>query len=521
MYKTILYSILAFLILLLPQAGAASPQQADINKPTRERVKKDSKKADDKKDAKADANKDTKKDTKKDEAVKKAQPKADVASQPVKKEVKKDEGDKKNSDIKKDDVKKDGAVEEKKEQKSAPPALTPASVVYDGIDVSKHQGKINWDAIKKNSRIKYVYIKATEGSDLVDECYQRNIREARHAGLKVGSYHYLSNRSSVTTQFKNFASTANRDEQDLIPVIDVEVCKQWSAQQLRDSLMVFARMVEDYYGCKPIIYTYETFFKSYLGKAFAHYPIFIAKYPKNPDDKPNINGVKWLIWQFSETGRINGINGYVDMGRFNTGVSINDILYRPPKGKPKISVKDAVDRNKPKPTTINMKEEAKPKETPASTAKQKEDANKKAEIEKRKAESDKKKAQAESEAKAKAEAKNKAKAEAKARADAKAKAEADAKAKAKAKAEAEAKARAKAKAEADAKAKAEADAKAKRKAEAKKNREAQAKQSQKKSNSAVNLFSGSRGISQTQRNDSIRSAKTQGRKTNKSSADND
>ena len=505
MYKTILYSILAFLILLLPQAGAASPQQADINKPTRERVKKDSKKADDKKDAKADANKDTKKDTKKDEAVKKAQPKAD----------------KKNADVKKDDVKKDGAVEEKKEQKSAPPALTPASVVYDGIDVSKHQGKINWDAIKKNSRIKYVYIKATEGSDLVDECYQRNIREARHAGLKVGSYHYLSNRSSVTTQFKNFASTANRDEQDLIPVIDVEVCKQWSAQQLRDSLMVFSRMVEDYYGCKPIIYTYETFFKSYLGKAFAHYPIFIAKYPKNPDDKPNINGVKWLIWQFSETGRINGINGYVDMGRFNTGVSINDILYRPPKGKPKISVKDAVDRNKPKPTTINMKEEAKPKETPTSTAKQKEDANKKAEIEKRKAESDKKKAQAEAEAKAKAEAKNKAKAEAKARADAKAKAEADAKAKAKAKAEADAKARAKAKAEADAKAKAEADAKAKRKAEAKKNREAQAKQSQKKSNSTVSLYSGSRGISQTQRNDSIRSAKTQGRKTNKSSADND
>lgn len=517
MYKTILYSILAFLILLLPQAGAALPQQADINKPTRERVKKDSKKADDKKDA----NKDTKKDTKKDDATKKAQPKAETASQPVKKDVKKDDVDKKNAEVKKADDKKEETVEEKKEQKPAPPpALTPASVVYDGIDVSKHQGKINWDAIKKNSRIKYVYIKATEGSDLVDECYQRNIREARQAGLKVGSYHYLSNRSSVTTQFKNFATTANRDEQDLIPVIDVEVCKQWSAQQLRDSLMVFARMVEDYYGCKPIIYTYETFFKSYLGKAFAHYPIFIAKYPKNPDDKPNINGVKWLIWQFSETGRINGINGYVDLGRFNTGVSINDILYRPPKGKPKISVKDAVDRNKPKPTTVNMKEEPKPKETPAQTAKQKEEANKKAEIEKRKAESDKKKAKAEADAKAKADAKNKAKAEAKARADAKAKAEADAKAKAKAKAEAEAKARAKAKAEADAKAKAEADAKAKRKAEAKKAREAQAKQP-KKSNSTVSLYSGSRGISQTQRNDSIRSAKTQGRKTNKSSADND
>ena len=531
MFKTTLYSFwLIIVLMLLPMAGNASPQQADITKPTRERVKNDTKKADNKKtdnkkadDKKADTKKaDDKKNAKADDAAKKPQTKA--ATTPDKKPVATTATDKKPVEAPAVDKKpenKNVAPEEEKKKEAAPPALTPASVVFDGIDVSRHQGRIDWDVIKKNPRIKYVYIKATEGSDLVDDCYQRNIREARRAGLKVGSYHYLSNRSSVTTQFRNFATTANRDEQDLVPVIDVEVCKQWSAQQLRDSLMVFARMVEDYYGCKPIIYTYETFFKSYLGKAFAHYPIFIAKYPKNPDDKPNINGVKWLIWQFSETGRINGINGCVDLSRFNTGCSLNDILYRPAKGKPKISVKDAVDRNKPKPTNVEMKEEPKVKETPAQQAKQKEDAAKKAEVEKRKAESDKKKAQAEAEAKAKADAKAKAKAEAKAKSDAKAKAEADAKAKAKAKAEAEAKARVKAKAEADAKAKAEADAKAKRKAEAKKARETQAQQS-KKSNSTVSLYSGtSRGISQTQRNDSIRSAKNQGRKTNKSSADND
>ena len=519
MYKTILYSILAFLILLLPQAGAASPQQADINKPTRERVKKDSKKADDKKEA----NKDTKKDTKKDEAVKKAQPKADVVSQPVKKEVKKDEGDKKNADVKKDDVKKDGVVEEKKEQKSAPPALTPASVVYDGIDVSKHQGKINWDAIKKNSRIKYVYIKATEGSDLVDECYQRNIREARHAGLKVGSYHYLSNRSSVTTQFKNFASTANRDEQDLIPVIDVEVCKQWSAQQLRDSLMVFARMVEDYYGCKPIIYTYETFFKSYLGKAFAHYPIFIAKYPKNPDDKPNINGVKWILWQYSESGRVNGITGRVDLSRFNKGHSLNDILYRPSKSKPKLSVKDAVDRNKPKPTTATLMEQPMTKEEKAKAEKQKEEDAKKAAKQKKVEERQKKLAEEENRAKAEKEKAEKAKADRakanrekaeKAKAD-KAKAEKEKADKVKAdKAKAE-----KAKAE---KAKAEAEAKAKRKAEAQKARAEKAKQeAAKKSNKTNKSASITSKLNQTQRNDSIRAAQQKGRKINKSSADND
>ena len=503
MNKTTLYSLLmALMLMFLPLAGAASPQQSDISKPTRGRVKTDDKKKDDKKkDAAAD-----KKDA---QAKAPATPKTDKKDDAPKKDDKKDAGAKK--DDKPDD--------QKKEQATPAPAPNPADGKFDGIDVSRHQGNINWDEIKKNPKIQYVYIKATEGSDLVDECYRNNIRNARKAGLKVGSYHYLSNRSSVTTQFQNFANTANRDEQDLIPVIDVEVCKQWTPQQLRDSLMVFAKMVEDYYGCKPIIYTYETFYKSYLGKAFANYPIFIAKYPRNPNDKPNIDGVKWLMWQFAETGRIPGIKGNVDLSRFNTGYSLNDILYRPAKGKPKISVKDAVDRNKPKPATVTMTEAPKtPKANESPEVKQKEQEKAKRANDRKKAEDDKKKAEEEKKKKKAEEARKR---KAKADADAKAKADADAKAKAKAKADADA--RAKAKADADAKAKADADAKAKRKADAQKARKEQTqRKSQNKPSTSASLYTGSSSkMAQSQRNDSIRSAQTVGRKTNKSSVDND
>lgn len=492
--------------MLLPLAGAASPQQSDIKKPTRERVKAN--------DKKGESGKKQADDKKKPVDDKKKQ--ADDKKKPVDDKTKTTDEAKTQPAVKESQTVKAPADGEKKEQAApAPPALTPESVVYNGIDVSRHQGKINWETIKKNPKVQYVYIKATEGSDLIDDCYRYNIREARKAGLKVGSYHYLSNKSSATTQFRNFATTAVREEQDLIPVIDVEVCKQWTPQQLRDSLMLFAKMVEDYYGCKPIIYTYETFYRSYLGKAFAHYPIFIAKYPKTPNEKPNIEGAKWVMWQFSEKGRIPGINGCVDLSRFNTGRSLNDILYRPAKGKPKVSVKDAVDRNKPKPSTVTMKEESQAKEGTSSSAKPKEQT----ETKPAKVNSGKSSANDEVAKKRKAEEEKKRKAEE----EKKRKAEAEKKAKAEAEKKAKAEAEKKAKAEAEKKRKAEADAKAKRKAEAKVHRQNRANQrSSGKSSTSASLYGGaSSKMAQSQRNDSIRSAKSVGRKTNKSSADND
>jgi len=486
----------------MPVEGIAVPQRADISKPTRERVRNNDKKQSDTKD---------KKDNQSDAAGKNEKSATTTAAAASKKVAKQDVAAPKADDKKEtqpaakpdeEPAAKAPAPEKKAEPKPAPVV----SKNYNGIDVSKYQKTIDWDVVSKDKKIQYVYIKATEGSDLVDERYQQNLRNARRVGIKAGSYHYLSTRSSVTNQFKNFAKNAPRDEQDLIPVIDVEVCKPWSPQQLRDSLKVFANMLEDYYGCKPLIYTYESFFKNYLGKAFADYPIFIAKYSRTSDN-----------------GRVNGINAKVDLSQFNKGHNINDILYRPSKHKPRVSVKDAVDRNKPKPITVKLMDQPKTKEEQAQAEKQKEEAEKRAA--KQKSAEERKKKLAEEEAKAKAEKEkaekakadrakaNRAKAE-KAKAE-KAKAEKEKADKAKAeKAKAE-----KARAE---KAKAEAEAKAKRKAEAQKARTEKAKQeASQKANKTNKSASISAKLTQSQRNDSIRAARQQGRKINKSSADND
>lgn len=221
-----------------------------------------------------------------------------------------------------------------------------ATLVYDGIDVSNYQKDINWKATADDPSIKYVYVKATEGATHKQHRYRANIDNARKHGVKVGSYHFLSTTSSIQKQFENFISMVKPEEQDLIPLLDVETHTGWSAKQLQDSVMLFAKLLEEYYGCKPMIYTNVSYFNTLLGYDFRNYPLFIARYSKS---EPQLNfGAKWILWQFSDKGVINGIDEKVDLSRFNKGCSLKDITYNSPKSKKKDKTRQNVPRPKPK-----------------------------------------------------------------------------------------------------------------------------------------------------------------------------
>ena len=204
------------------------------------------------------------------------------------------------------------------------------TLVYDGIDVSSYQKDIDWSTTAADKNIKFVYVKATEGATFTSRHYRQNIENARRYGVRVGSYHFLRTGSSIRSQFENFISVVKKEEQDLVPLLDVEYRRGWTNQQLRDSVKLFADLLEQYYGCRPMIYTSSSFFNSYLAPDFAKYPLFIARYSKS---RPQLtHGAKWILWQFSERGRIQGIDAYVDLCRFNTGCGLKDILMK--KGIP-------------------------------------------------------------------------------------------------------------------------------------------------------------------------------------------
>lgn len=204
-------------------------------------------------------------------------------------------------------------------------AITDYTNHANGIDISKHQGIINWDSVRTNHKnIEFVYIRATEGSDYVDPRYAENIENAKKNGFKVGSYHFLSAKSSTRSQAQNFIRTVNPNQQDLIPVVDVEILGPWTKQELRDSLNLFLNIVENHFKTKPMIYTSESFFKRCLGTGFSGYPLWIAKYSSIA---PNI-GNKWILWQFTDVGHVIGIGRQlVDLNRFDEESSLEDILY--------------------------------------------------------------------------------------------------------------------------------------------------------------------------------------------------
>ncbi len=197
-------------------------------------------------------------------------------------------------------------------------ARYPSGFTIRGIDVSHHQGKINWSDVRHaeigNEPVSFVFIKATEGADLIDEAFDRNFREAQTNGLIRGAYHYFQPGTSAHAQADHFIRRVKLEVGDLPPVLDLETTGKLSAPALRDSALVWLRLMERHYGVKPILYTYHNFKTEFLNTpAFDDYPYWIAHYYV---DTLRYEG-KWKFWQHTDRGKIDGIKGYVDINCYN------------------------------------------------------------------------------------------------------------------------------------------------------------------------------------------------------------
>lgn len=215
-----------------------------------------------------------------------------------------------------------------------------------GIDVSKFQGKINWKKVAKSGKVKFVYIRATEGTSIKDPNYKSNVDSARKAGIKVGSYHVYSSKTTAYQQFDNFKAVVKKKKQDLIPVLDIEGYHSGRLNMARvDKLL---ELMEKEYGAKPMIYTSEKVYKDHFqGKKYSAYHFFIAKYKGSPT-------VRYTLWQHSKNGKVSGISGAVDLDKFHHKHSLYDILLPSRRKKAAETSTDKADS-----TATNKSEEAK------------------------------------------------------------------------------------------------------------------------------------------------------------------
>jgi len=194
-----------------------------------------------------------------------------------------------------------------------------------GIDVSHYQNIIVWNKVGEHQHLEYVYLKATEGTDRIDERYERNIELAHQHGLKVGSYHFFRPKSELTLQMQNFKSQCLPAEQDLLPMLDVETTGGLETEEFCDSLFKFLALMEDTYHQKPLIYTGRNFYNKHLMGKLDDYQLMIAMYS---DSIPVLaDNRDYTLWQYTCKGRIPGVKGDVDKSRFCGLHSLRDIRF--------------------------------------------------------------------------------------------------------------------------------------------------------------------------------------------------
>jgi lysozyme len=183
-----------------------------------------------------------------------------------------------------------------------------------GIDVSQYQGSIDWskvEVIDDSVQIGFVICRATIGSDLVDSEYDRNWQNAMKKNLVRGAYHYYRPNENSIKQAVNFIAQVELGPGDLPPILDIEALPEiQSIDNLKVGLKRWLDMVEAHYGVKPIIYSGDHYFQTHLEEApFDEYPIWIANYSQSR----NPRRVEWVMWQFTEQGRVPGIGSHVDL----------------------------------------------------------------------------------------------------------------------------------------------------------------------------------------------------------------
>lgn len=190
-----------------------------------------------------------------------------------------------------------------------------------GVDVSHHQGEINWKLLSQQG-IAFAYLKATEGSNFVDENFIKNLSDASETALRIGAYHFFSYDSCGAAQYENFISVVPLRKNMLPPVVDVEFYGD-KEENLPDrkktkmELKILLQLLEERYQMKPVIYTTDRVYDLYLIDDFYENDIWI----RNIFTEPTLaDGRPWKFWQYTAREKLAGYNGrekYIDMNVFD------------------------------------------------------------------------------------------------------------------------------------------------------------------------------------------------------------
>ena len=191
------------------------------------------------------------------------------------------------------------------------------------LDLSNWNNIYNFDQIKDEGYGSVIY-KATEGRSWTDKTFLTNVAKMKKADIKVGAYHFFRGGDNINyaiEQARHFYSTIKDVSLDIVPVLDIEV-NEFTGQADRWA-NVFIEEFTSLYGKKPMIYTgwYYARDNFSLNTKINNY-WWIASY--GIKSLPPITGCKIVAWQYTETEKVNGIEGVADS---NILLNYEDIFF--------------------------------------------------------------------------------------------------------------------------------------------------------------------------------------------------
>ena len=198
------------------------------------------------------------------------------------------------------------------------------------MDVSRHQGTIDWAKVKASGRVDGVMIRAMGNSGAgkaskpyLDPYFARNYAECTRVGLPVGVYGYFkaTTKAQADKELALFKQALGGRTFQLPVAVDIEdeVQKPLGKAALTDLTAYMLSTVESW-GVYSMAYTGLWFGSTFLymgGAALKPYDVWLARYPKDqrktkPEDKPK-TAFAFGMWQYTSTARVPGVSTNVDL----------------------------------------------------------------------------------------------------------------------------------------------------------------------------------------------------------------
>ena len=179
-----------------------------------------------------------------------------------------------------------------------------------GIDVSSHQGAIDWEKVQGDG-IEFAYIKASEGGDFVDQLFADNWRGAASVGLDRGAYHFFTLCTPGAKQARHFLSVVPPDPNALPPALDLELAGNCSRRPdvaaVAAELANFLELVENAWDRQVVLYVGDDWERRYPVRDRLDRALWHSRFLR----RPNVD--HWAIWQIHGFAHVEGISDGVDL----------------------------------------------------------------------------------------------------------------------------------------------------------------------------------------------------------------